>query len=212
MLRTIPLSALGAAIVLCALFFGRGYIGASTASAITNCDTATAALDATELRMLELVNGARAAEGRGPLVSSASLNRAAAWKSEDAAKTGLSHTDSLGRGPFQRMPDCGYPNSGLGENVGVGGGASLPSTEAMFNQFMASPGHRAAILLTNARAIGLGRSGGNWTMNFGGIDDSGAPQPSATPSPTPKPKPTPTPTAQPLLPSGRAIIAMISVE
>lgn len=207
MLRVLPLAALGAALLLFALSSEYGALGARSVDAVASCDTATAALDVAEFRMLDLVNNARAAEGRVALVSSPSLNRAAAWKSEDAAKAGkLDHFDSLGRSPFQRMPDCGYPNSGLGENVGAG----RATTDAMFEAFMDSPGHRAAILLANARVIGLGQAGGHWTMNFGSIDDSGAPQPTTAPK-TPTPKPTPKPTAQPLLPAGRAIIAMVSV-
>jgi uncharacterized protein YkwD len=207
MRRALPLSVLGAALVLFAVVAPRGPLEVRPVTAISNCDTATAALDAAELRMLELVNNARAAEGRVALVPSPSLNRAAAWKSEDSARTGLSHTDSLGRGPFQRMPDCGYPNSGLGENVGTG----RATTDAMFDAFMASSGHRAAILLANARAIGLGHAGGHWTMNFGSIDDSGAPVPPG-PTATPTPKPTAKPTVQPIVSPKKAVIVMVSFE
>lgn len=176
--------------------------GPRAARALTNCETATAVLSPAETQMLTLINEARALDGKGSLAPSAALNRAAAWKSEDGPKTGLSHTDLLGRSPFKRMPDCGYTNSGLAENVGAG----IASTTAMFNAFMASPGHRAAILMAGAKAAGIGYAGGHWTIDFGTIVDSGVGG-SAPPAPPPAPKP-----PQQLAVKKRAVLAMVAIE
>ncbi|MFN0093193.1 MAG: CAP domain-containing protein [Dehalococcoidia bacterium] len=192
--------------MLAAGLLGAGLISATViaaaqgtpVAAIANCDTATGDLDQRELDMLALMNAARATEGRAALIPSPTLNRSSAWKSEDAAKTGLAHTDSLGRDPFVRMKDCGYPRP-LGENVGMG----TTSAQAIFGAFMASPGHRANILHASGVAVGIGHANGHWTLTFGLIDDSsGSPPPTAaaptaTPTRTATPSPTPTRTPTP---------------
>jgi uncharacterized protein YkwD len=170
------------------------------ARAITDCQTASDGLDSQELEMLALVNAARAQAGAGPLAVSPNLNRAAAWKSEDSSASGpgFSHTDSLGRAPFERAVDCGYP-TGAAENIAYG----YPSAQATLTAWMGSPGHRANILNASYVAIGIGRSGSAWTLNFGFVDDSGSPppQPAATNTPTATsvpPTDTPAPTSTPI--------------
>ncbi len=160
------------------------------ARAVVNCETAGAELDAGELQMLALVNGARQQAGVPPLRPSSALNRAAAWMSEDIARTGnFSHTDSLGRSPSQRARDCGYP-WGAGENLARGS----TSPQVTFDAWMQSPGHRANILAGFYAVIGIGHYQGIWTLNFGTVDDASA---GVSPSATPTPTPTPTPTAAP---------------
>jgi uncharacterized protein YkwD len=173
------------------------------ARAVTDCETASNGLDSQELEMLSLVNAARAQAGAAPLAVSPNLNRAAAWKSEDPSATGsngvpFDHTDSLGRSPFERAVDCGYP-TGAAENIAYG----YPSAQATLTAWMGSPGHRANILNASYVAIGVGRSGSAWTLNFGFVDDSGSPppQPAATNTPTPTtaaPTNTPVPTNTPI--------------
>ena len=167
---------------------------APSVRAVVNCDTARADLDAGELQMLSLVNSARQQAGVPPLRPSSALNRAAAWMSEDIARTGnFSHTDSLGRNPSQRARDCGYP-WGAGENLA----RVSTSPQVTFEAWMQSPGHRANILAGFYTVIGVGHFQGVWTLNFGTVDDSGvSASPSATPTPTPTPTRTPTPTPTP---------------
>ncbi len=164
------------------------------AHAITNCDTSTAANDSAELTMLQLVNAARSAQGAHALVLSPNLNRMAAWKSEDssAVPPNFDHVDSLGRSPFERGTDCGY-GSGAAENIAYGFG----SAQAAFDAWMQSAGHRANILNGGYVAVGIGHSGSAWTMNFGFVDDSGAPPPTAPPTKTPVPTKTPAPIPTP---------------
>jgi hypothetical protein len=196
--------------------------GASTASALTNCDTTEAGITPAEQQMLTLINQARASVGLNSLVLSPTLDRAAAWKSADPSATGsggvpFSHTDSTGRDPFMRMTDCGYrAGRGGGENIAFG--SSNPAT--IFAMWMESPGHRGAIngtaldgsidpsYMQYSRgfvAIGIGEHFGAWTTDFGYVDDSGAPPPAsttttappATSTPTSTPSPTATPTKTP---------------
>ncbi len=172
------------------------------ARALTNCSTSTQALDSAEQELIRLINEFRAANGRQPLKPSPNLSRAAAWMSEDMVANGyFSHTDSLGRSPFQRVRDCGYASSGAGENLAMAGSASTA-----FNLWLNSSGHRANMLNSMWVVIGVGRAGPYWTVDFGNVDDSGQswdslppPAPTATPTPTPTPPPTsaatPPPTA-----------------
>ena len=182
------------------------------AAAITNCSTNTADMNAAETEVLRLVNAERQRAGLTQLRPSPNLNRAAAWKSEDssAAPPNFSHTDSLGRSPFQRVKDCGYPGSGAGENIAYG----YATPEEVVQAWMASSGHRANILNRSYVVAGVGQSGVRWTLDFGTYDDSGGadlplptattpagstgtPTATATPTRTPTATPTPTRTATP---------------
>ena len=169
------------------------------AHALANCDTTTAAVDASESQVLALVNEQRSAAGLGTLRPSPSLSRATAWKSEDRSTSwgaGLSHTDSLGRSPSTRAGQCGYPNW-VGENIAYG----FPTPMSVVEAWMGSAGHRANILNRSYVVAGVGYSEGAWTMDFGTSDDSGvAPGPAATDKPTATKTPrqaTATPTAPP---------------
>jgi len=189
-------------------------------SALTNCDVSHAALDSNEQELLTLINEYRASQGRNPLVASPSLNRAAAWMSEDVARTGWAaqllhpHTDSLGRNPFVRMPDCGYPSSGRSENLALFGS----SASGVLTGWQSSPGHNANLLDAGAVAIGIGYYGNIWTLDFGSVDDSNSPQPASTaapsPSPTPTSTPSPTPTATPTPAAipGRVFVPLVVIE
>lgn len=159
------------------------------ASALTNCSTSTQALDSAEQELIRLINDFRVANGRQPLKPSPNLSRAAAWMSEDmAARHYFSHTDSLGRSPFQRVRDCGYASSGAGENLAIAGSASTA-----FNLWLNSTmGHRENMLNSMWVVIGVGRAGSYWTVDFGNVDDSGQPWDSPPP-PTPTATPTPPP-------------------
>lgn len=201
MLRRTLVAAAGAMVVAAfvAVIWTLG--GTPNAKALSNCDTTEAGITAAEQQMLTLINNARTSAGLQALKLSPNLNRAAAWKSADPSATGsggfpFSHTDSLGRSPVTRAPDCGYA-SGAAENIAYG--SSDPQTS--FNMWMASSGHKANILMASYKVIGIGQHGTAWTTDFGYIDDSGATAPPpATPTPpaspvTNTPLPTATPTA-----------------
>ena len=167
-----------------------------TAQALTNCTTSEDGITAGEQQMLTLINGARAAAGLAPLKLSPNLNRSAAWKSADSSASGssFSHTDSLGRSPFQRAVDCGYA-TGAGENIAYGYGGNDPAgAQATFTAWMNSPGHKANILLAGYKVIGIGAHGTAWTTDFGYTDDSGSV------APPPPPAPTATPTSRSVAP------------
>lgn len=166
--------------------------------------TVDASIDSEEQAFLQIINQYRQQNNRAPLKLSATLNKAAAWKSRDMANNNyVAHDDTpSGRTWVDRFRDCGYTyNAWLGENIAVSN--SLASLT--FEQWRGSSGHNANMLGTNYTAIGIGRAynansnhGWYWTTEFGSYSDGySAPTPpsTATPRPptaTPRP-PTPTP-------------------
>jgi uncharacterized protein YkwD len=184
------------------------------ASALTNCTVADYSLDGEEQAFLGLINGYRQQNGLGALGISTNLNRAAAWMVNDlAANNYFSHTDSLGRSPYQRAIDCGYP-SGAGENLAAG--TAWDTAQAAFDAWKASPGHNANMVLSYYQVIGIARLhapgstyGWYWVTDFGASPDGGgSPPPTNTPANTPTATPTssatpslsgssPTPTSSP---------------
>jgi len=126
------------------------------AAALTNCDTGGAGVDAEEIEFARLMNEHRAAHGLAPLSLAPSLNRAAAWMAEDlVTRAQLTHTDSLGRDPFQRAQDCGYPIRGSGE-VLAGGTVRDTAAEAM-ELLLKSPPHVEVMLSPEFLQAGVAR-------------------------------------------------------
>ncbi|HEX2179020.1 MAG TPA: CAP domain-containing protein [Actinomycetota bacterium] len=158
---------------------------------------AAIALDAEEAAFCTLINNYRASKGLAPLMVSERLTNAAEWMSTDmATKNYFSHTDKLGRDPFQRMSAFGYTYSTYkGENIAAGNATA----SATFTQWKNSSGHNANMLNANYKVIGIGKAYGAtstyknyWTTDFGGVVDSGAvPCPGSGAAPPPPPPPAP---------------------
>ena len=160
------------------------------AQSVGPCTTISSAMDSEEQSFLTLLNQYRAQNGAGPLVISPGLTKAAAWMAEDLAKNNyFSHTDTYGRLPWDRAIDCGYPSTGIGENI-AGGTATGAGVLA---QWQSSSGHNANMLNGSWRVIGIGRVPGGiygytWVTDFGVVVDIIVP-PTITPAPTPLPWP-----------------------
>ncbi len=138
---------------------------------------AAAPLDSQEQALLLLINQYRSANGLRPLAIDPQLQDAARWMSVDMAnKNYFSHTDSLGRDPFQRMAAFGYNyNVAKAENLAAG----ATSADTAFELWRHSPGHNANILGSELVAVGIGRAsnpssayGWYWTADFGGYAGS----------------------------------------
>ncbi|MGE3076352.1 MAG: CAP domain-containing protein [Dehalococcoidia bacterium] len=194
----LALAMAGALFVAFALMVGAG----KGAAALTNCSVSHDANDGEELAFLTLINNYRQQNGLGTLTISTNLNRGAAWMAEDLATNNyFSHTDSLGRSPYQRGIDCGYP-SGAGENLAAGGAWS--SAAAAFQAWQNSPGHNANMLGQYYQQIGIARYygassqyGWYWATTFGTLNDGtggGGAGPTNTPTNVPTSTPTKTPT------------------
>jgi|GEM_PF-584223 len=149
-----------------------------------------------ETALLVLINGYRLEHGLTPLEVSPTLSAAARWMSEDmAVHNRLSHTDSLGRSPAERMAAFGYTQASLWGEI-IRGGSGTP--EGAFEVWRNSPAHNAVMLTDGFVVAGVGKTynpqslyGWFWTVDFGDYDDSLTA--STVPLPTPSPTPTPTP-------------------
>ena len=176
--------------------------------------SADPALDAEEQAFITFINDYRAQNGLGPLAINSELQDAADWMSNDmGVEQYFSHTDSLGRSPWDRMDFFGYSyNTWKGENIAAG----YTSAQSVFDAWRNSPGHDANMLSSNYVVMGIARVftsgspyGWYWTNDFAGYNPPGPPQstPTPTPSPTPAatpiltPAPTPPPTSTPPPPS-----------
>jgi uncharacterized protein YkwD len=176
-------------------------VAAIAVTAIRSRDAAAdPAIDSEEQAFLTLINNWRAQNGAGPLTFSSVINNAADWMSNDmGVKNYFSHTDSLGRDPWQRMCSFDYCyNTWRGENIAAG----YQTAEQVFAAWKASSGHNANMLNPNYKVMGLARVyvqgsryGWYWTNDFGGYVTPNQPAaPTATPAPTPSPTRTPSPT------------------
>lgn len=145
------------------------------------CDTSGLALgmDVEEQALWALINDYRQANGRSRLVWTPSLEKAALWMANDLGYvpgSGLSHNDRTGRGPFGRMPDCGYVASAImGENIASG----YTTASGVFNGWKGSPGHNYVMLHDQFRVGGLARAyrassywGWYWVLDVGGASES----------------------------------------
>ncbi len=157
----------------------------TSAQASTRTATASAApaLDTEEAAFCRTINNYRAQQGLGPLRVSTSLMNAATWDTTDMAQRNyFSHTDSLGRDPFQRMTAFGYGfNTSKGENIAAGNATAA----ATFAQWKASAGHNQNMLSSAYKVIGISRSYSAtatykwyWNTDFGGYADPSVPCPS----------------------------------
>lgn len=127
-------------------------------------------VNAYEQYMLELINAERAKVGAQPLAFDSDLNESAANHSAWMISTDtFSHTGVGGSSPGDRMKAAGYVfngSSSWGENVAwasTRAPAGLQNeVEHLHTSLMNSPGHRANLLNTSYREIGVGLEVGQY--------------------------------------------------
>ena len=115
------------------------FVGVSTAS------PASSAVSGREKKMFQRINKARANHGKPPLKLSAEISKMARNHSKKMAAEGQVFHSCL-TCKFQ-----GWNWSALGENVGKG-----KTIGKVHQAFMKSPGHRANILSTKYKKVGIG--------------------------------------------------------
>jgi hypothetical protein len=190
-----PAAFLAGALALLVLLGGSLH---SPALAIANCAVGDTSIDGEEAAFLSLINSYRTSNGVGALSLNGALTRDAVWMVADmGANARFDHTDSLGRDPFRRSVDCGYPIP-AGENLAAGTNKSTAA--AAFEMFRTSPSHNQNMLMASYNEIGIARLyvdgspyGWYWATEFG---TAGA----AAPPPPPPPPPPPAPTEAPAPP------------
>lgn len=161
------------------------------ASANGSCNVSDASLDGEEQAFLRLVNDYRAKNGAPALSLDSALTRAATWMANDlAARSGFGHTDSAGRSPWVRMPDCGVAAPG-GENLAAG--TNYSSAQTALNAWINSPSHREVMLDAKFATIGIARVfregstyGWYWVTDFGYGGTPAEAAASAPPPPAPR--------------------------
>ena len=176
-----------------------------TADALSNCEV-DSSVDSEEQAFLGLINAYRAKSGARALVIDPALTRAASWMANDlAGRSSFGHSDSLGRTPWTRMPDCGVGLPG-GENLAAG--TNYAGAQTAMNAWINSPSHRDTMLYGDFTSIGIARVykegsyyGWYWVTDFG--YGGKQPEPAATTAPPPPPPPPPA-AARPAAPAPAA--------
>ena len=127
--------------------------------------TLDASVRAYEQEVIRLVNAERAKYGLSALTEDWELSRVARYKSQDMHDRGyFDHTSPTYGTPFQMMRAFGLTYRSAGENIAMG----YRTPQAVVTGWMNSPGHRANILNSSYKKIGVGyvASGNYWTQMF----------------------------------------------
>lgn len=104
-------------------------------------------------RVVDLTNAQRTQAGLQPLKFNAKLSAAAYAHSRDMALNDFfNHTGSDGSRAADRILTAGYKYLNAGENIAAG----YATPEAVVEGWMNSPGHRANILHSRVKEIGVG--------------------------------------------------------
>ncbi|GAA0586800.1 hypothetical protein GCM10009416_26690 [Craurococcus roseus] len=113
-----------------------------------------------ETYLLQLINASRAGAGAGALPFDAELSdtaeRRTSWM---LATDSFGHTGEGGPSAAQRAEGAGYGYRALGENAAVLDAADV---EALHDNLLASPGHRANLLNPAYTEVGLGIERGDY--------------------------------------------------
>ncbi len=118
-----------------------------------------------EQEVIRLVNIERAKYGLPALTEDWELSRVARYKSQDMKdKRYFSHTSPTYGSPFDMMKSFGLSYRTAGENIAMG----QRTPQQVVNAWMNSSGHRANILNSSYKKIGVGyvASGNYWTQMF----------------------------------------------
>ena len=129
-----------------------------------NTTNDTAVLEA-EKQVVVLVNQIRKSYGLSELKLNAKLCGVARVKSEDMlAKKYFAHNSPTYGTPFEMMKSFGISYKTAGENIAMG----YPTAQAVVDGWMNSEGHRANILNSSFKEIGVGycANGNYWTQMF----------------------------------------------
>lgn len=104
------------------------------------------------MKLIELLNADRAANGLKPLAFNIKLGYSAYMKAKDMAdKSYFSHNSPEGVTPWHWFKEAGYTYSNAGENLAV----NFDDSESIERAWMDSPGHRANILSGKYNEIGI---------------------------------------------------------
>lgn len=118
-----------------------------------------------EQQVVDLVNEIREENGLDTLKSNWELARVARYKSQDMLDKGyFSHTSPTYGSPFTMIKNFGISYNSAGENIAMG----YSTPQAVVDGWMNSSGHRANILNSSFKQMGIGyvKDGNYWTQMF----------------------------------------------
>lgn len=127
--------------------------------------TVDSGVTAYEQEVVRLVNVERAKYGLSPLTANWELSRVARYKSQDMVDNRyFSHNSPTYGSPSQMIRAFGLSFRTSGENIAYG----YATPAAVVNGWMNSSGHRANILSSSYKQIGVGyvAQGNYWTQMF----------------------------------------------
>ncbi|MNE44589.1 Cysteine-rich secretory protein family protein [compost metagenome] len=114
-------------------------------------------------KVVSLVNKERETAGLKPLIVHTNLTKMAKDKAIDMYKNQyFSHTSPVFGSPFDMMDAYNITYRYAGENIAKG----QKSAEEVVKDWMNSPGHKANILNSNYKLIGVGYYNGYWVQEF----------------------------------------------
>lgn len=108
-------------------------------------------LEAMRQGVLELVNAARAQNGKSPLTLRDDLTDVAQLRADEIVQS-FSHTRPNGSSCFTAIKEAGISGGDMGENIAAG----QSSPASVMDSWMNSEGHRANILSDKYSSIGIG--------------------------------------------------------
>jgi hypothetical protein len=181
-------------------------LGALAILALSLCTPPSFAQDQETARFLTLLNAYRTKGGLNNLVEDSRLVAASEWMAGDmiahCVLTGptCEHTDSLGRGPGERIQSFGYPDragESMGENIAWDG--AVRTADQVMAAWQDSAPHNANMLNPAWKAAGISRR--CTTEHCAWVNDFGSEFPRSVPTFTPAPTPRVPPTPEPTIPS-----------
>ncbi len=115
------------------------------------------------MEICRLVNVARAEAGLPPLTLEVQRTQVAQAHAKDMYVNGyFSHTNLSGQSSFDRLRAAGITFGSSGENIAKGAG----SAQEIMNLWMNSEGHRANILRSSYKRLGVGNYKTRWVQVF----------------------------------------------
>ena len=150
-MRVVAFLALAASCLLATLFF-------------TPLVTAVAAkprVDAKERAIVRAINRQRTQHGLGKVHSSARLARAADYHSWEMLAADYFAHESRDGGSFDRRVRRYADHRALGETLAMLGGCGSGSARRVVRMWMNSSGHRAVLLSSGYRRVGIGKRTGS---------------------------------------------------
>ena len=150
-MRTVALSTLASACLLAGLF----------ASPLTAVAAAKPRVDGKERAIVRAINRQRSKHGLSALSSSRRLAKAADYHSWEMLDANYFAHESRDGGPFDQRVRRFARHKALGETLAMLGGCGRKAAGRVVRMWMNSPGHRAILLSSSYRRVGIGKRTGD---------------------------------------------------